>query len=58
LARPSLGGTVPLRNKVVIVDEGFGIVRFADWAEQLIAELTGKLGTASYLSFPTPTRPS
>lgn len=41
----ALGGTVPLRNKVVIVDEGSGIVGFADWAEQLIAESTGKLGT-------------
>ncbi|WP_434620855.1 glucose-6-phosphate isomerase [Arthrobacter sp. A5] len=40
-----LGGTDPLRNKIVIVDEGSGIVGFADWAEQLIAESTGKLGT-------------
>lgn len=40
-----LGGTSPLRNKIVIVDEGSGIVGFADWAEQLIAESTGKLGT-------------
>ncbi|WP_026554831.1 glucose-6-phosphate isomerase, partial [Arthrobacter sp. 35W] len=40
-----LGGTHPLRNKIVIVDEGSGIVGFADWAEQLIAESTGKLGT-------------
>ncbi len=41
----ALGGTAPLRNKIVIVDEGSGIVGFADWAEQLIAESTGKLGT-------------
>lgn len=41
----ALGGTNPLRNKVVIVDEGSSIVGFADWAEQLIAESTGKLGT-------------
>lgn len=41
----ALGGTTPLRNKIVIVDEGSGIVGFADWAEQLIAESTGKLGT-------------
>lgn len=41
----ALGGTNPLRNKIVIVDEGSGIVGFADWAEQLIAESTGKLGT-------------
>ncbi|MCZ2402666.1 glucose-6-phosphate isomerase [Paenarthrobacter sp. Z7-10] len=41
----ALAGTDPLRNKIVIVDEGSGIVGFADWAEQLIAESTGKLGT-------------
>ncbi|HXD28310.1 MAG TPA: glucose-6-phosphate isomerase [Arthrobacter sp.] len=41
----ALGGTAPLRNKIVFVDEGSGIVGFADWAEQLIAESTGKLGT-------------
>ncbi len=41
----ALGGTSPLRNKIVIVDEGSGIVGFADWAEQLLAESTGKLGT-------------
>ncbi|WP_394940875.1 glucose-6-phosphate isomerase [Psychromicrobium sp. YIM B11713] len=41
----ALGGTNPLRNKIVIVDEGSGIIGFADWAEQLIAESTGKLGT-------------
>ncbi|WP_125612104.1 glucose-6-phosphate isomerase [Specibacter cremeus] len=41
----ALGGTAPLRNKIVIVDDGSGIVGFADWAEQLIAESTGKLGT-------------
>jgi len=41
----ALGGTSPLRNKVVLVDEGSGIVGFGDWAEQLLAESTGKLGT-------------
>ncbi|HET7414708.1 MAG TPA: glucose-6-phosphate isomerase [Arthrobacter sp.] len=41
----ALAGTSPLRNKVVIVDEGSSIVGFADWAEQLVAESTGKLGT-------------
>lgn len=40
-----LGGTSPLRDKIVITDEGSGIVGFADWAEQLIAESTGKSGT-------------
>lgn len=33
------------RDKIVIVDEGSGIAGFADWAEQLIAESTGKHGT-------------
>ena len=41
----ALGGTDPLRNKIVIVDEGSGLAGFPDWAEQLIAESTGKLGT-------------
>jgi glucose-6-phosphate isomerase len=41
----AMGGTTPLRDKLVLVDEGSGIVGFADWAEQLIAESTGKDGT-------------
>ncbi len=41
----AIGGTDPLRDKVVLVDEGSGLVGFADWAEQLIAESTGKQGT-------------
>ncbi|MFJ5859989.1 glucose-6-phosphate isomerase [Pseudarthrobacter sp. NPDC092439] len=41
----ALGGTIPLRDKIVIAEDGSGIVGFADWAEQLIAESTGKLGT-------------
>ena len=32
------------RDKVVIADTGSGIVGFGDWAEQLIAESTGKSG--------------
>jgi len=32
-------------EKVVLADTGSGIKGFADWAEQLIAESTGKLGT-------------
>jgi len=32
------------RDKVAIADLGSGIRRFADWAEQLIAESTGKQG--------------
>ncbi len=41
----ALGGTNPLRDKIVIAEDGSGIVGFADWAEQLIAESTGKNGT-------------
>jgi glucose-6-phosphate isomerase len=41
----AMAGTVPLRNKLVFSDEGSGLVGFADWAEQLIAESTGKNGT-------------
>ena len=41
----AIGGTNPLRDKLAIVDDGSGIVGFADWAEQLIAESTGKSGT-------------
>lgn len=40
-----MGGTLPLRDKIVFVDEGSGIVGLGDWVEQLIAESTGKLGT-------------
>ncbi|MGX5358345.1 glucose-6-phosphate isomerase [Kocuria sp. KH4] len=40
----ALGGTEPLRNKLVFRDLGSGIAGFADWAEQLIAESTGKEG--------------
>jgi glucose-6-phosphate isomerase len=32
-------------EKVVLADTGSGIIGFADWAEQLIAESTGKEGT-------------
>jgi glucose-6-phosphate isomerase len=32
------------RDKVVIADTGSGIVGFGDWAEQLLAESTGKQG--------------
>ena len=41
----ALGGTSPLRDKVVLVDEGSGISGFPAWAEQLLAESTGKDGT-------------
>ncbi|MGO0576176.1 glucose-6-phosphate isomerase [Ornithinimicrobium panacihumi] len=41
----ALGGTEPLRDKLLFTDAGSGIVGLADWAEQLIAESTGKQGT-------------
>lgn len=36
------GGWTAGRDKVVIVDEGSGLLGFGDWAEQLVAESTGK----------------
>ena len=41
----AIAGTEPLRDKLVLVDDGSGITGFADWAEQLIAESTGKNDT-------------
>ena len=41
----ALAGTTPLRDKLVIVNEGSGLPGFADWAEQLVAESTGKQDT-------------
>ncbi|HET6627895.1 MAG TPA: glucose-6-phosphate isomerase [Nocardioidaceae bacterium] len=41
----ALAGTQPLRDKIVLVDEDSGLSGFADWAEQLIAESTGKQDT-------------
>jgi glucose-6-phosphate isomerase len=41
----AMAGTDPLRDKLVLVDEGSGIVGLPAWAEQLIAESTGKQGT-------------
>lgn len=40
-----LAGTRPRKDKIGIVADGTHIVGFADWAEQLIAESTGKSGT-------------
>lgn len=40
----ALAGTRPLRDKIGIVADGTHIAGFGDWAEQLIAESTGKLG--------------
>lgn len=41
----AIAGTRPLKDKLGIVADGTHIVGFADWAEQLIAESTGKDGT-------------
>jgi len=41
----AIAGTTPLRDKLAIVSDGTHLVGFADWAEQLIAESTGKQGT-------------
>ena len=41
----ALGGTDPLRDKLLFTDAGSGIEGLGDWAEQLIAESTGKQGT-------------
>lgn len=40
-----LAGTTPLRDKIMLVENGTDILGFGDWAEQLIAESTGKDGT-------------
>lgn len=41
----AMAGTNPLRDKLVLVDDGSGIVGLPDWAEQLVAESTGKNST-------------
>ena len=38
-------GAAEGRDKMAIADAGSGIVGFGDWAEQLVAESTGKQGT-------------
>ncbi|MBX9718391.1 MAG: glucose-6-phosphate isomerase [Microbacteriaceae bacterium] len=40
----AIAGTVPLRDKLVIVADGTHIVGLGDWIEQLVAESTGKDG--------------
>lgn len=40
----AIAGSKPLRDKLAIVADGTYILGFADWAEQLIAESTGKNG--------------
>jgi glucose-6-phosphate isomerase len=41
----AIAATDPRRDKLGIVADGTHIVGFADWAEQLVAESTGKAGT-------------
>ncbi|MEY4102078.1 MAG: hypothetical protein RIR88_212, partial [Actinomycetota bacterium] len=41
----AIAGTTPLKNKLGLVTDGTHLVGFPDWAEQLIAESTGKEGT-------------
>ena len=41
----AMAGTKPLRDKLVLVEEGSGLRGLPAWAEQLIAESTGKQGT-------------
>ncbi|MGY4856924.1 glucose-6-phosphate isomerase [Cryobacterium sp. AP23] len=41
----AIAATRPRRDKLAIVSDGTHIVGLADWAEQLIAESTGKNGT-------------
>jgi glucose-6-phosphate isomerase len=41
----AIAGTLPLRNKLGLIPDGTHLVGFPDWAEQLIAESTGKEGT-------------
>jgi glucose-6-phosphate isomerase len=45
LAAALASGHAAGAEKVVLADTGSGILGFADWAEQLIAESTGKEGT-------------
>jgi glucose-6-phosphate isomerase len=40
-----MAGTSPLRDKLVLVDDGTRLRGFPAWTEQLIAESTGKEGT-------------
>ena len=54
-ARPGTAG----RDKLVIADAGSGIVGFGDWAEQLVAESTGKQGKGMLpVVVEGPTRPA
>jgi glucose-6-phosphate isomerase len=57
----AIAGTDPLRDKLVLVDAGTENVGFGAWAEQLIAESTGKDGTGILpvvVPAPGPSRPT
>jgi glucose-6-phosphate isomerase len=41
----AMAATSPRRDKLALIADGTAIVGFPDWAEQLIAESTGKSGT-------------
>lgn len=41
----AIGGTSPLRDKLIITDAGSPLVGLGAWIEQLVAESTGKQGT-------------
>ena len=58
LARgPRRGGTAG-RDKIALIDDGTGIIGLGDWAEQLVAESTGKEGTGILpVVVETPTAP-
>lgn len=53
----AIAGTSPLKDKLGIVADGTHIVGFADWAEQLVAESTGKDGTGLLPVVLTPDAP-
>ncbi|MGV8876797.1 MAG: glucose-6-phosphate isomerase, partial [Rhodoglobus sp.] len=53
----AIAGTDPLKDKLGIVTDGTHILGFGDWAEQLIAESTGKHGTGILPVVLTPDSP-
>lgn len=53
----SAPGSTQLRDKIVFNDEDSGVTGFADWAEQLIAESTGKHGLGLLPVVVDPTAP-
>lgn len=53
----AMAATEPLRDKLALVADGTSIVGLPDWAEQLIAESTGKDGTGVLPVVCTPDAP-